>query len=365
MTSSNFESIKITETWAGVRIDRLLKKIYNFDFAKIQKILREKKILVNKAKTTGNYRLQIDDEITFDAYFTNNTPNIFDSKNKTQQTATERNQKDKKLATLYQEFLQSIIYQDDDIIAIDKKQGFSVQGGTNVKYSVDDILSYRNKLAHNISVDAGRQKSIDLHLENLADRWQLVHRLDKETSGILLIAKNRHGAEKLSDGFRNKTITKTYLAVVSGEVKKHFFEVNLPLRKTMINNQEKMLIDRDGGKDAISKIFLICSKDNLSLMALQPITGRTHQLRVHCLAVGHPILNDKKYNLDKDSKIVNNKVVSAKMCLNAHAIVIKDYKDREDLQITNPNLPEFANLFLPKAQLQERLKNVINSKIEE
>ena len=160
---------------------------------------------------------------------------------------------------------------------------------------------------------------------------RLVHRLDKDTSGILLIARNRGVAEILLEKFKNKKINKTYLALIAGTPVKKIGEINLPLLKKYQGKNEKVYVDEDG-KEAITQYKILSSQNNISLVELKPITGRTHQLRVHLKEIGYPILGDYKYG-KRDHNAFK------RLALHAFKIEILDFFG-ENLAIKS-ELPEF------------------------
>lgn len=208
-------------------------------------------------------------------------------------------------------FLSLIIFEDENLVAINKPSGLAVQGGSGIEISVDDFV--------------------------LAKKWQLVHRLDKDTSGILLIAKNSKSAEFLISAFKNKTVGKTYLALVRSVPKKVSGTINIPLRKKLLGKNEKVSPDFESGKEAITEFKILKNFGDHALLELRPLTGRTHQLRVHCKELGHPILNDVKYG----GKEVLRKDLCKRMCLHAYKIELQDYFGKE-LEIKT-SLPEFVN----------------------
>ena len=204
-----------------------------------------------------------------------------------------------------------IIFEDENLIAINKPSGLATQGGSGIEISVDDFV--------------------------LLKKFQLVHRLDKDTSGILLIAKNSKSAEFLIDAFKNKTVEKTYLALVRGVPKKVSGVINIPLRKKLLGKNEKVSPDFESGKEAITEFKILKNFSDRALLELKPLTGRTHQLRVHCKELGHPILNDVKYG----GKEVLRKDLCKRMCLHAYKIELQDYFGKK-LEIKT-SLPEFVN----------------------
>ncbi len=168
-----------------------------------------------------------------------------------------------------------IIHRDDDAIVLNKPAGLAVQGGSNTTRHVDGLLD-------------GLRFGND-------ERPRLVHRLDKDTSGVLLIARTAAAAAFFTRAFRDKTTRKIYWAIVAGRPKLPRGRIDLSLAKGMAKGRERVQADEDG-KDAVTYYTVVDSAgDRASWLALLPLTGRTHQLRAHCAAIGTPILGDGKY----------------------------------------------------------------------
>jgi len=169
-----------------------------------------------------------------------------------------------------------VIYRDDWAIVIDKPPGLAVQGGTNTERHVDQLL------------DGLRFDS--------AERPRLVHRLDKDTSGVLLIARTPAAATHFTRAFRDKTTRKIYWAAVVGVPEMAQGRIELALAKLPGRGGERVRPDEEGGKDAVTYYHVVDQAgERASWLALLPLTGRTHQLRAHCAAIGTPILGDGKY----------------------------------------------------------------------
>jgi 23S rRNA pseudouridine955/2504/2580 synthase len=170
----------------------------------------------------------------------------------------------------------AVLYRDDDVIAINKPAGLAVQGGTGVDRHLDGLL------------EALRFEA--------AERPRLVHRLDRDTSGVLVLARNTRAAAELAAAFRAKTTRKIYWAAVVGVPKPREGKIDLPLAKLQGRLGERVMPDEEDGKPAITRFQVVSHAGNkLAWLALMPITGRTHQLRAHCVAIGTPILGDGKY----------------------------------------------------------------------
>ena len=257
------KSLVVTAEDEGVRLDRFFKRHFNgLSNNDLQRRIREKYIKVNSKKTTCNYRLTVGDVVTY--------PDNLGEENR------EENKKNVTLTKEEEEKIQSwVIYKDNDIIAINKPAGIAVQGGTKQTTHIDSMLSA-------LSFGLRRPK--------------LVHRLDKDTSGVLILARNDLAAAWLTGAFRERTIHKAYYAVLDGQLDKKSGIINAPLRKKMIGNQELVIVDEQTGDEAITKFKVISSCNLATLVKFLPLTGRTHQLRVHSKYIGHPILGDRKYS---------------------------------------------------------------------
>jgi len=287
--------IQVNPDLAGLRLDKFLCKKFDISFGLAQKIIREKKVKVNEARVDAAYKTQDADQVEIFSDLSNR----MEHKKQKPQISIKR----------MSDFLANVIFEDENLIALNKPSGLATQGGSNIEISVDDFISEK--------------------------KWQLVHRLDKDTSGILLVAKTSKAAEFLTDAFRNKTIAKTYLALVNGVPKKSEGVINIPLRKKVLGKNEKMRPDFEEGKEAITEFRVLEEFGNHALLELRPLTGRTHQLRVHCKEIGHPILNDIKYG----GKEVARKDICKRLCLHAYGIKIADYFGKELKITTTP--PEF------------------------
>jgi 23S rRNA pseudouridine955/2504/2580 synthase len=200
----------------------------------------------------------------------------------------------------------AVLYKDADVIVINKPSGLAVQGGSKITKSVDgmlDILRYESK-----------------------ERPKLVHRLDRDTSGVLVLARSAKAATRLMHAFSGKKAEKVYWALVKGTPEIAEGKIDLPLAKQEDGNVEKVAIDEKDGKSAVTcyRVLERLSK-TLAWVELLPVTGRMHQLRVHMAAIGHPIIGDGKYG-GRDA-FIDGMELSNKLHLHARRIVIPGMLD--------------------------------------
>ncbi len=258
----------VSSTYNNMRLDRFLRnKLGKLPQGLIEKSLRTGKIKLNKKKTKSSTKIKTNDRI--DLFNIN-----FEVKIQTKIKYNPSNNIIKSNEDL-------IIDNNDNFIVLNKSAGISVQGGTKSKKNLVDIFS-KSKIFE-------------------GTKPYSVHRLDKDTSGVFIIAKNREMAQLLTSLFRLRKVHKTYLAICHGEIEKNSGEWN------------DDLIRYDNGKKIIEKaktIFKVLDKNsNATLVELKPITGRKHQLRKQLFNIGHSIYGDQKYNSLNSLKGINKNLM--------------------------------------------------------
>lgn len=253
---SGVKIIKISQEDDGIRLNRwFLREYPALSLGRLQKLLRTKQIKVDGKKAETSTRLTAGQELRL--------PPLDNEKAAPDRKEISKNDTDY--------IMSLVIYKDKDIIVLNKPSGLAVQGGTATDRHIDGMLEA-------------------LKFEN-SEKPKLVHRIDKNTSGILLLARNRKIAEILTKGFRDHTIKKTYLALVSGCLEKREGLINYSLEKV----GEKMEIV-EGGQKALTEFKVLDNTGKkFALVEAHPLTGRTHQIRAHLEAIGTPILGDDKY----------------------------------------------------------------------
>ncbi|XGA08340.1 MAG: RluA family pseudouridine synthase [Wolbachia endosymbiont of Xenopsylla cheopis] len=282
-----------------VRIDRYIRRIIpNLKQSVIEKSLREGLIKVDGCKVRSSYRTKIGQSL------------IVENLDYVSYLNSDRKRNDK-ITNILQN---NVLYEDEYIISINKPQGITVQGGTKVQISIDDLLD---------QIKVG-------------EKFKLVHRLDRDTSGVLLLARNAEAASYLMQEFKNRRIKKIYLALTSGIPTQNSGFIDLPLVKKYVFGQEKVVVDENLGQSAITQFSVIKKwQSKVAYLKLKPLTGRTHQLRVHMSYIRCPIVGDGKYG-GKSAFIAS---IANKVHLHAHSISFK-LPNNKTITITAP-VPEY------------------------
>jgi len=272
-----FKKFIVGKDYHNSRFDKWFKQnVFNVPQSLLEKIIRKNKVKVNKKKTKTSYRVQFHDIIEiYDI-------NKIKSDDRSKKIKYKPSEKEK---SKYGNF---ILENNNNFIIINKPSGTPVQAGTKSFKNIIDILKNTKYFK-----DA---------------RPFIVHRLDKETSGVLIVAKNREYAQLFTSLFRIRKIHKTYLAITYGEVPEN---VNLLEDDLISYDNNKKIVQK-----AISHLKILKSNGQYSLLELNPITGRKHQLRKQLYNIGNPIIGDNKYFIKK----YMNKIKSKNLMLHAHKI---------------------------------------------
>ncbi|MCU0834599.1 MAG: RluA family pseudouridine synthase [Chromatiaceae bacterium] len=253
------EYLRVDGELAGQRIDNfLLARVKGVPRSHLYRVLRRGEVRVNKGRVRPSYRLQEGDLVRIPPLRTGEEP---------PQAQPSRGE----LARLEQ----AILYEDERLIAIDKPAGLAVHGGSGLSHGV---------------IEAMRRLRPDL------TDLELVHRLDRETSGCLLLAKRRSALRSLHAALRASEVDKRYLALLVGRLPRREVAVDAPLRKNLLRGGERVVrVDPAEGKPARTVFRRLRQIGDLTLVEAQLLTGRTHQIRVHAAHLGTPIAGDEKY----------------------------------------------------------------------
>jgi 23S rRNA pseudouridine955/2504/2580 synthase len=271
-TAKEVRTLHVADGEDGTRLDRWFKRRWpHLNHIQIQKLVRSGQIRVDGARVKADTRLVAGAQVR--------VPPLPDAG----ETA-ERKDGISSRDAAYAKSL--VIYEDDEVLALNKPSGLAVQGGTKTTHHIDRLLSAWG--------------------EGL-ERPRLVHRLDRDTSGVLLLGKTPGAAAKLSGSFARRRAQKTYWAIVAGSPKPPQGLIEMHLVKKGVGDRE-LVVQADpaefGAQPADTEFVTISrAADRVTWMALRPHTGRTHQLRAHMKAIGHPILGDPKYTNDKATEL--------------------------------------------------------------
>ena len=310
--SAKVEALRVADSEADMRLDRWFRVHFpEVGYTYLQKLLRSGQIRIDSKRAQANDRLAAGAEIRVPAIVRQpkkSGPGLQapPGVSKGDRDAIER----------------MILYEDDQVLVLNKPFGLAVQGGT------------------------GTKKHIDGMLEGMADRFggerpRLVHRLDRDTSGVLLVAKTRDAAAKLGRTFQTRSAAKTYWALVKGVPKPPQGKIEAALVKASGPDGDKVRKARPGEQDVAmhatthySVIDRVAHK--AAWVSLKPVTGRQHQLRAHMHLIGHPIVGDNKYEGDVNMPAEN---IEKKLHLHARRLIIPHPKTGREIDVTAPLPP--------------------------
>jgi 23S rRNA pseudouridine955/2504/2580 synthase len=253
LSKARATTLEVGEESEAQRLDNfLLRRLKGVPKSHVYRVVRSGEVRVNSGRVKPDYRVRIGDKVR--------VPPI---------RVSAPNQKPPA-----KPFGLPIVHEDPSLLVVDKPSGFAVHGGSGVSHGVIELLR------------AARPE---------AKLLELAHRLDRDTSGLLLIAKKRSALVELHRMLRDGEVEKVYVAVVKGVPASKHFDITEPLHKYVNAKGERRVVVKDGGQSAVTRIKLVEKGKDLSLLQLRLMTGRTHQIRVHLAHAGHPVLGDDKY----------------------------------------------------------------------
>ncbi|POG25138.1 23S rRNA pseudouridine(955/2504/2580) synthase RluC [Aeromonas bestiarum] len=293
----------------GQRIDNFLKtQLKGVPKSLIYRILRKGEVRVNKKRIKPEYKLCPGDEVR--------VPPV---------RVAEKNELPSANLGSIQRLESQILFEDDAMIVLNKPSGMAVHGGSGLSFGVIEGLRA---------------------LRPDARFLELVHRLDRDTSGVLLVAKKRSALRSLHEQLRVKTMRKQYLALVRGQWQPHVKVVNAPLRKNDLQSGERVVRVSSDGKPSETRFRIARQFAEATLVECSPITGRTHQIRVHTQHAGHPIACDDKYGEAAFDEKMRSQGLK-RLFLHAWKLSFTHPVDGREMQVEAPLAPELDN-FLNK-----------------
>ncbi|HEU5459304.1 MAG TPA: RluA family pseudouridine synthase [Pyrinomonadaceae bacterium] len=294
--------IKIGPEHSGVRLDAFLaSQIEGWSRARLQKLIDNEDVLVNHKVSKPAYKLREGDEVEVELV----APPTADF-------APENIPID-------------IVYEDDTLVVVNKPAGLVVHPAAG---SPSGTLA--NALAYHFQQLPGRDAGV---------RPGIVHRLDRDTSGLLVVAKTEAALENLSDQFRDRTVFKSYVALVHGRVSPDSGKIDQPLARDR-SNRTRMAVVR-GGRNALTLYRVRRSFDRFTLLDVELKTGRTHQIRVHLAWIKHPVVGDETYGGGRDNTIQDPRLRAQIRHLNRH------FLHAEKLAFTHPKTKELVKFESP------------------
>jgi 23S rRNA pseudouridine955/2504/2580 synthase len=308
--------LSIDADQAGQRLDNfLIARLKGVPKSKIYNVIRKGEVRVNKGRVKPEYKLVAGDSIRI--------PPI-----RTAEAGTEVKASHQMMSLL----ASSILYEDEGLLVVNKPPGLAVHGGSGVSLGLIETLRQMRPEAR--------------HLE-------LVHRLDRDTSGCIMVAKKRSYLRHLQAALREKSagaggITKVYQALVNGAWSVSCRQVNAPLLKMEVAGGERIVKVRPEGKPSLTEFKLLQRYEGFSLIEARPITGRTHQIRVHAQYAGHSLVADEKYGDDAINEMLRQQGFRR---LFLHASALAFYLPESD-QLTRVDAPLPSDLAVPLSGLR-------------
>lgn len=304
---------------ADVRLDRWFRRRWpGLGQGRLEKLLRTGQVRVDGKRVKAAHRLATGQVVRVPPAVEDNDQNADAPKKTTASASSSIRLSDQRLIQ------DSVLYEDDDVIVLNKPPGLATQGGTGTTRHLDGLLR--------VLSGAGKE------------RPRLVHRLDKDTSGVCVVGRTASAAAALAEAFRSRQARKVYWALVVGYPDPVEGSIRVPLAKVPRAGVEKVEPDLEKGQKARTDFRVLDTAGRrVSWVHLEPLTGRTHQLRVHCMCLETPILGDGKYGGAEAH--IQGDGVSRKLHLHARALWVPHPSGRGDIRIEAPLPDHMARSF--------------------
>lgn len=298
----------VTDEDSGQRLDNFLfRQFRSIPKSRIYRAMRHGEVRVNKKRVKPDQRIEVGDVIRI--------PPL--------QVPQEPAKKPVADSWLHQ-LENSIVFENSDLLVVNKPSGIAVHGGSGVDYGL---------------IEAMRKLRPD------SRRLELAHRLDRDTSGCTVIAKKSSILRAIHQQLRDQTVAKTYLALVRGQWPKNKIKIDAPLDRYLLQNGERRVRVGDAGKESLTRFSVVESFADATLIQAMPITGRTHQIRVHALHAGFPLCGDDKYG-NKDDDAWMRSIGLKRLFLHASEVKF--------------NLPNYDQPVYVQAPLPKELQKVVD-----
>ena len=298
--------LEISSAHLNQRLDNfLIRQLGDMPRARIYRIIRKGEVRVNKKRCRPDYKLQIGDLVRIPPVRLEPEPPV-------KTGPPER---------LLKKLEQAVLYENDHVLIIDKPTGLAVHSGSGVDYGIIDAIRLLRPLSE----------------------IELVHRLDRDTSGCLMLAKHRQSLLAMQAQLQDNLLIKNYRAMVQGNWPADLVEITYPLQKYHLANGERRVRVNAGGKPACSRIRLLRGGTMFSIIQVELVTGRTHQIRVHCQAEGHAIAGDDKYGDAEFNRAMRQRGIR-RLMLHASSLELARSSYTPELVINAPLPAEFESL---------------------